>query len=578
MTFYDYVIRYMTEYDHVLNTEKTMIRYCFEIRNLADKFSIELRNEFNRDIDFLINDPHYLLDLELKIHADFPSIYKNRFSFILKVLSHYSKNEITRPSSFFIGNNEFKVIELYAVNKSLTVKIIELLHKIYLKLTPLSQKVHFKLARKVILDSNKLADSNSLEQLANRILENKQLDNRKRSAIYKIREEKITIVFFGSPHNITRYYKLNPIVLSQYEKIQKSITNKTEYKRFCGFATALNNHFDKYPNDVSQIKIYGLLALAENNYEILIKLRSYLETKIFKYVVFVIEILTNEKFKYSKYDYKCLYIDNKYGSTSSIRLKSLYDKSERFGTEFYNFFQKYISDIKYHDSNDVSVKTNITVLKYIFIAFADKKFIDEYGLNILSADDYVHFRVIKARIHDLATEKKIKPVTQNSYYLVLKWFCEVTKQKYIRDYEEALQTNIGLAKNDLLTNSYSQKDLMAILNHLIKAIKINRDDCSRLVVAYFALIQIVTGLNISTLCSLKDTEDHIKVDDNNENLYYFNFIKPRASHGTETHIYFKNTEDKILYLYLYVRDKLRKQVIEQGLCCTNLSVKGFSAI
>ena len=57
---------------------------------------------------------------------------------------------------------------------------------------------------------------------------------------------------------------------------------------------------------------------------------------------------------------------------------------------------------------------------------------------------------------------------------------------------------------------------MTILNHLINAIKINKDDCSRLMVAYFALIQIATGLNVSTLCSLKDTEEYIHVDDNNK--------------------------------------------------------------
>lgn len=564
MAFYDYVIRFMNEYDHVLNAEKTIIRYCFEIRKLADNLPIEFRNELNRDIDLLINDQGYLLDLELKLHSEFNETYKNRFAFILKVLSHYSDKEITRASTFFIGDNEFRAIELYALNKSLTIELIGLLSKLYQKLSPLSQRVHFKSLRKIILDSNQLSVSKSLEELADRIEANVEITIKQRSTINKLRGEKNIIEIFGSPHDITRYYKLNPIVLSQYQKIQKRITNKTEVRRFQEFATALNNHCDRYPADEALIKKHGLLALVVNDYEVLIKLRAYLKTKIFKYIVFVVEILTGEEFDYAKHDNKWLYIPTKYGNISTVRLNVLYEKSERFAKEFYNFFQKYIQDIKYHDANEVSLQSNISILRYIFNTYATQKTLDKHGLNILSADNHAHFRVIKARINDLALEGKIQPVTQNGYYAALKWFCIQTKQIYIKDYDQAVFQNKFLASQDFLTKSYTQKELMTILNHLINAIKVNKDDCSKLIVAYFALIQIATGLNVSTLCSLQDTEDHIHVDDNNENIFYFNFIKPRAAHNTETHVYFKNTEDKILYLYLYVRDKLRKQVIEKA--------------
>src|SRR5690606_12870178 len=193
---------------------------------------IEFRNELNRDIDLLINDQSYLLELELRLHSEFSEIYKNRFSFILKVLSHYSDKKITRTSSFFIGDNEFRAIELYALNKCLTVELIDLLSKLYQKLSPKSQKAHFKSLRKIILDSNQLSVSKSLEELANRIESNIETTVNTRSTINKLRGEKVTIELSGSPHDITRYYKLNPIVLSQYQKIQKKITNKTEIRRF----------------------------------------------------------------------------------------------------------------------------------------------------------------------------------------------------------------------------------------------------------------------------------------------------------------------------------------------------------
>lgn len=564
MTFYEYLIEFQRKYDYDLNPQSTLIGYCSIIKTLAKSYPNSFKNELNRDIDLLVNNEDYLLDLELKIHSDFPGIYTNRFSFILKFLSHYSDKKITRASTFIIDNNEFMAIELYTLNRSLTKELIELLLQQYQKLTPLSQKQNFKVLRKIIIDSNQFSVSKSLAELADRIEANVKLNSRQRSAINKLRGEKITIDIFGSPHDITRYYKLNHIVLTQYQKIQKKIENITDYRRFKEFATALNNHCDKHPDDEEKIKEHGLLALAVNDYEIIIKLRSYLKTKFFKYVVFVVEILTDEKFDYAKYDNKWLYIPTKYGYTSKIRLNALYAKSERFAREFYNFFFKYLQDIKYHDTNEVSLLGNIGILRYIFINFTTSKELDKHGFNILSADNHAHFRLIKAKIHDLVLEKKIKPVTQRGYYTALKWLCNQTKQKYIKDYDqEAFQYN-AIAQQDLITQSYTQDELMIILNHVINIIKVYKNDCSRLMVAYFALIQIVTGLNVSTLCSLKDTEEYIHVDDNNENLYYFNFIKARASHNTETHVYFKNTEDKILYLYLYVREKLRKQVIEKA--------------
>ena len=58
---------------------------------------------------------------------------------------------------------------------------------------------------------------------------------------------------------------------------------------------------------------------------------------------------------------------------------------------------------------------------------------------------------------------------------------------------------------------------MQILNHLIKSIKKNKGDYSKLLVAYFGLIQIITGMNISTLCTLKDTKEHFRNDNKNSN-------------------------------------------------------------
>ena len=152
MTFYDYVMQYIKEYDHTLNAEKTIIRYCFYIKQICEELGEILKSEINRDIDLLINDKDYLLDLELNLHSKLPSFYKGRFSFILKLLSHYANTEIIRASSFKIGNNEFRCIELYTINKKLTNELIDLLSNSYTSQSPSSQKTHFKSLRKIIID------------------------------------------------------------------------------------------------------------------------------------------------------------------------------------------------------------------------------------------------------------------------------------------------------------------------------------------------------------------------------------------------------------------------------------------
>lgn len=563
MTFYEYMQSFLENYDFVKNPEQTVVRYCFTIKKFIGEYPIGFKELLDKDIILLVEDDEYRLDLELKLYHDFNEIYINGYSRILKLLSHYNGSEIIRASSLVICENEFRLIELYVLNKSLTPELKKILREVLLNLSPATQRTTFKGLRKIIIDSNQFKNSKTLEELADNIEKTAKIEIKKRHFVNKLRGTKITIDIGNTAHDITRYCKLNPIVLSQYTKIKENLTNETEIKRFFEFSKVLNNHCDKYPDDEAKIKLSGLLALTNNEYEILVKLRSYLKTKYFNYVIFIVEILTNEKFDYEKYDKKHLYIKHIHQNISVIRLEPLYEKSKSFALEFYNFFKKYLISSKYTTLNEVSIKSNIAILKYIFIKFVDSKFLDKYGLKILSSNNFIHFKSIKSKISEQVIIGKIKPSTQIHYFFALKWLCEITKQNYIKDYDISLKYN-DLAKRDLLSNSYTQKELMTILGNLIKVIKHNQVDYSKLSIAYFALIQIATGLNTSTMCSLKITEEYFKQDENNKNIYILNFIKARANHSTETHFYFKNAKDKTIYLFLYVKDKLRKKILEQA--------------
>ena len=563
MTFYDYVMQYIKEYDHTLNAEKTIIRYCFYIKKICEELGEILKSEINRDIDLLINDKDYLLDLELNLHSKLPSFYKGRFSFILKLLSHYANTEIIRASSFKIGNNEFRCIELYTINKKLTNELIDLLSNSYTSQSPSSQKTHFKSLRKIIIDSNEFENSNSLENLADNIKKKNELNNKKNATLNSLYGEKTIVEMLGVPHDITKYYKLNPITLLQYEKIQKKITNVTELNRFSRFATALNNHLIKHPSDEIHFRKNGLLALIDNNFKILSKIRNYSSTKIFNYFVFVVEILTEKDFDYFNHDHKCLYIENTYSDPYTIRLEPLYKKSERFAKEFHNLFIDYLRKIQYKESNEVTARTHIMNLKKLFIRYFDKETLDKHGINLLFVDNCIHFKSLKYKLYEDRLQNRFKIVTQQHNYSSLKWFCEIVNKPYLKDFDESPQyLNKSLSNQKSSTKSYSEHELMQILNHLIKSIKKNKGDYSKLLVAYFGLIQIITGMNISTLCTLKDTKEHFRNDNKNSNIYYLSFIKRRAGSKTETHTYFKNSEDKTIYLFLYIRDVLRNKVIE----------------
>ena len=46
-------------------------------------------------------------------------------------------------------------------------------------------------------------------------------------------------------------------------------------------------------------------------------------------------------------------------------------------------------------------------------------------------------------------------------------------------------------------------------------------------------------------------------------MYHVNFNKPRANYDTHTHSFFKNSNDKTIYLLLYVRDVLRAKILAE---------------
>lgn len=163
MTFYEYMQSFLEDYDFVTNSEKTIVRYCFEIKRLIEEYPIYFRNELDRDIDLLVNDNEYRLELELKLYCEFNQIYKNGYSRILKLLSRYSGNEIKRASSLTIAENEFRLIDLYLLNKSLTLKLRNLLTEFLPSLSPLSQKNIFKDFRKLIIDSNQFSKSRRIQ-------------------------------------------------------------------------------------------------------------------------------------------------------------------------------------------------------------------------------------------------------------------------------------------------------------------------------------------------------------------------------------------------------------------------------
>lgn len=562
MTFYNYILSYIERYNFTANVEKTNIRYCFMIKKLCEDLPVEFKNVIDRDIDKLVNDEEYLLDLELNLHSDFPIVHSRHFSLFLKLLSVYAETDIKRASSFFMNGNDFRCIELYALNRDLTNVLIKKLKSSFVKLTPDSKKVTFKLLRKLIIDSNDFALSTSLEELGEKLKSIPNLKRNYKASIQHLFEDKLIIDIQGQSIDITEYYKLNPIFLEQFKKIKNKIKNSTELKRFTTFTYTFKNHLKNYPTDEKYFIKYGFLSLIQNNYEILLKIRDAEPTKIFNYFVFVVEILTETKFNYIENDHKCLYIENDYGRSYKISLDNLYKKSPKFASEFYELFKKYNSNIKYHDQNEISIRGRISLLRKIFCDFDDAVALDKHGLKILSIDNLKHLKSIKENIYEDRIQKKIKLPTQNNYYNSLKWFCEITNQQYIKDFDEQKGANREILKRHSSTRSYSEQELMELLDHLIKAIKLFKDDYSRLLVAYFALIQFITGMNLSTLCSLKNNSKYIRVDDNNPNIYYLNFLKRRASNQTEAHTFFKKTEDKTIYLFLYIRDVLRKKVIE----------------
>lgn len=424
MTFYDYIINYIKNYEYSTNEYPTQINYCFKIRKACVESNGILNKELERNIDLLIKDKDYLLELEFSLHKKMPEFYSQQFSHILKVLSHYENKKINRASSFIIGDNEFRCIELYLINKELTKELINSLLVSYEKLKPSSQKANFKELRRIILKSNVFQNSSSLVELADNIIIENNLDTKERANLSHLYGQKKIIEIFGVPHDITKYYKLNTIVLEQYEKIRKYIKNKTDFMKFVRFSAVINNHLIKHNNDEIYFKEHGLLGLTANNYEVLKKIRDSVQTKQFNFVVFILNILTENNFNYLDYDHRCLYVQNEYTTPYEIRLAKLYEKSEIFALQFYELFKEYLKKIDYKELNEVTIRTYITTLRKLFIENFSKEELDKHGLDILFVDDCIHFKALKAKIYEDRLQNKILLTTQVHNYISLKFYAK----------------------------------------------------------------------------------------------------------------------------------------------------------
>lgn len=564
MTFYEYVNNYCENYNHVENKYKTMIRYCFIFKNLLNNLTPSFKSEFKRDIDILSNDKNYLLDFEIAFHKAHPNEYKSNFFVIEKILSEYSSKEIVRPSIIIYEKVKYRMIELYSLNKNLTEKFIDKIKEEYKKLTPLSRKAHFKLVRKVILDSEVFHIAENLEELIELVKLKNKKNSKNISSIYKLHSNyKCILNLYGQGHDITRLYNLNINIRNQYLEIDKKLKNQTEFNKLYLFTKFINNHLDKNQNDEILISNYGLDAFTKNNSELLLKFKYNLSIKHFNCLIFILEKYIGKKLNLIKYDTRCLYVKHKTHNTATLRLDKLHNKSERFCSEFHDFFFKYLKNLKYHDSNEYTAYSNISTLRYLFTSFYEKDMLDKYGLNILNSDNYSYFRLLKSRIHEEVLENKIKINTKVGYFNALKWFCKLKKQTYIQDYDESAISNKYLQKKDLITGSYSDADSIKLLNYLIRAIKEYKNDSSKVLVLFFGLIIMLTGWNVSSLCSLKTTS--LVPDQNNPNLIMVDFIKPRADYNVHSNAFFKNSYDKTIYLFLYVRDQLRSEILKNAI-------------
>ena len=114
---------------------------------------------------------------------------------------------------------------------------------------------------------------------------------------------------------------------------------------------------------------------------------------------------------------------------------------------------------------------------------------------------------------------------------------------------------------NMMEKCYTEKELSELITCVIKAINFDLKDDSTRLLMYYTLIIMLTGWNLSSVCDLKI--DSIKQDEKNKNMYTIEFIKPRANYTTHSYSFFKNTNDKTIYLLLYVRDILRSRILEK---------------
>ncbi|MEZ2773272.1 hypothetical protein ACBP83_05410 [Acinetobacter pseudolwoffii] len=563
MTLFEYIDNYIKNYDHVANNETAMIRYCFELKRLIKKYPEKLRNKLDRDIECLVNNPKYFLDFEISIFNIDNKLHSAKFHLFEKFLTHYSGKEIDRTSTLIYENEKYSLISLYALNIKLTEQLRKRLIQVYEKFSVYTRRKYTAIYRKALENSKLYPVSKDLYELLNVLIISNELMTSEKQVLKSLMQIKSCIVEVdGVQHEITQLTELNSSIKKDYEIIVSRLNKKFDYRRLFRFTSIVVKHLNKNPDDLIQFKKFGLHSIIENNYEILLKFKEYLTLKNFYMIVFIMEKLLDKEINYHPYDKSCIYLYYDTGLKTSVGLKKLAKVAPIFSEQLRNFISNYISDIEYKDESMITINSHTSKLVNIFENYCDHDALEKYGLDILEADDNYYFRLIKSRIYERYKQKTLKTLSMQSIFNGLKWFCKIRDTKYIQDYDQAYNTNKALINRDRIKGCYSIDEIKTLWKYLTIGVDKYADDCNKLMLLYFAMILMLTGWNTSSLCSLKT--NNVEPDKNISNLFHVKFVKARANYKVETYSFFKKSKDKTIYLLLYVKDILRKAVLEKS--------------
>ncbi|MCG8315522.1 MAG: hypothetical protein MI976_20120 [Pseudomonadales bacterium] len=329
--------------------------------------------------------------------------------------------------------------------------------------------------------------------------------------------------------------------------------------RFTLFLARENSAFKQALSD------WGLDSLADKNLFWLLYAKDHLKGPDFRAVKNLLEMHIKKTIPTRDLStHQISFFCTERNKFKAIDLSPIFNISPLLCDELIELHKSEVEFIDHKSYGLETLHTRFSKLKTMIITYfsseEDAAMLQSYGINILSAKDGRYQLDLLSKIQSDVKAKRLGRRTGMSYFEVIKWVADVTRQQFIDSYRIASNRHAIHAERLTVEDTYSDDDIRELAFYVEKTIKHGMLSGHELLAIYFARIQLKTCWNTSSIARV-EVSDIVEVDVPTKNKPVTMLLqKPRKGYQTDTFTFDTSITVSAVHDLLFVRDKLTNQL------------------